>query len=172
MAMISADNIKLYLSGGAANEDPAASLGGAMSTTAVTLSTLFDTVSGAEGLAGMTDYRCVYIVNEDSNADGYQNAKVWIEANTTSTDDTVQIGLDLAGKNGTADTIADENTAPDPAVTFSAACTDYASGLELGTLDEDDNYPIWIKRIVSASASAKDGNAFTIKVQGDSSEGA
>jgi len=166
MAAVDPANIKWYLSGGASNDSAAASLGGARSTsTKVTEDALFDDVSGAEATAGHTDYRCIYVVNED--ADTLSDCFVWISSNTASEDTAITIGLDLAGKNGTADTIATETTAPDPAVTFSAAASKGA-GLDVGDLEQNDYYAIWIKRVVGSSAAAVTGDTFTIKIEGDS----
>ena len=165
---ISATDIKFYHSGGAGNSDPDASLGGAISTTEVTddtLNNLFDDVSGAEHTAGDTEYRCFYVKNTHGS-DSANSAKIWIETNTPAADDTVEIGLDLAGKNGTADTVADESTAPDPAVTVSTAANEGAS-LSLGTLAAGDYYAVWVKRIVSAGSTAQSSNSFVLKVKAD-----
>jgi hypothetical protein len=61
-----AASIVFRLSGGAGNTDPAASLGGVMSSTAVGSNTLFDTVSAAEALSGDTEYRCYYVKNTNA----------------------------------------------------------------------------------------------------------
>lgn len=165
MAAVDPANIKWYLSGGAENTSAAASLGGVRSATTVTQDALFDDVSGAEATAGHTDYRCIYVRNED--ADTLSDCFVWISSNTASEDTAITIGLDLAGKNGTADTIATETTAPDPEVTFSAAASKGA-GLDVGDLGQNDYYAIWIKRVVGSSAAAVTGDTFTLKIEGDS----
>ena len=166
MAAVDPANIKWYLSGGASNDSAAASLGGARSTeTYVTEDALFDDVSGAEASAGHTDYRCIYVRNED--ADTLSDCFVWIYSNTASEDTAITIGLDLAGKNATADTIATETTAPDPTVTFSAAATK-GGGLDVGDLAQNDYYAFWVKRVVSESASAVTGDTYTLKIEGDS----
>ena len=161
------------LSGGATNTDPAAALGGAMSTAAggvitktKTFNSIFDDISGAEAAAGDVEYRCIYIHNEHATL-SLTSAKVWIETNTANAKDMIDIGLDLSGKDGTADTIADESTAPDPAVTFGHACTSYASGLSLGDLAAGEKYAIWIRRTITAGMTADDDEFFTLKVQGD-----
>ena len=161
------------LSGGATNTDPAAALGGAMSTAAggiitktKTFNSIFDDISGAEAAAGDVEYRCIYIRNEHATL-SLTSAKVWIEANVANAKDMIDIGLDLGGKNATADTIADESTAPDPAVTFAHTCTSYATGLALGDLAAGEKYAIWIRRTVTAGMTADDDEAFTLKVQGD-----
>jgi hypothetical protein len=161
------------LSGGASNTSAAAALGGAMSTVAggiitktKTFNSIFDDISGAESAAGDIEYRCIYIHNEHATLT-LSSAKVWIETNVENAKDMIDIGLDLSGKDGTADTIADESTAPDPAVTFAHDCTAYASGLALGDLAAGEGYAIWIRRTITAGMTADDDENFTLKVQGD-----
>jgi hypothetical protein len=170
---IAETDILFKLSGGAANTSPAASLGLAMSTVGggiitktKTFNSIFDDVSGAEAAAGDIEYRCIYVHNNHGSLT-LTGAKVWIEANTGSGSSTIAIGLDLAGKNGTADDIADESTAPSPAVTFSEACTSYATGLALGDLAFSEKYAIWIRRTITAAMPANDDDNWTLKVQGD-----
>lgn len=165
MTVISSANLKWYLSGGASNSDPAASLGGIISSVEVVPSTIFDAVSGAEAAAGDIEYRCVYFKNTDANAGGLQNAVIWIDAQTPAGDD-ISIALGGEGKNGTAETVANENTAP-VGESFTAPATK-GTGLSLGTLAQNDYYPIWIKRNVPASTGAYNSNSFTLKVEGDS----
>lgn len=59
---IIATDIHYRLSGGAANTDPNASLGGAKSSAAMP-SSIFDDVPSAEATAGSVEYRCIYIHN-------------------------------------------------------------------------------------------------------------
>ncbi len=153
-----------YYSGGAGNSDPAASLGGAKSASAVaeTLNGLFDDVSGAESEAGDIEYRCVYFMNETGGA--LENVHAYIQADASG-DDALAIALDLAGKNGEADTVADESTAPDPAVTWDTGA-DYASGIDLGDLADDDYYAIWVRRTVPSSANGGT-SSFTIRARGE-----
>ena len=163
MAVLSTD-LKFFLSGGAGNSDPDASLGGVISANEVvddTLNNLFADVSGSEHAAGSTKYRCIYFVN-DSASVAY-NVKLYIDSNTTAVDDTINIGKDLAGVDGTADTIANEDTAPDPAVTFTTA-DGYANAIDLGDIPAGQKYAFWIKRIVSAGDTAQADNEATLKV--------
>lgn len=165
---VSASELKFYHSGGAGNSDPNASLGGAISSTEITddtLQNLFDNVTGQEHTDGDTEYRCFYVKNDHSTDTAY-NAKIFIQTNTPAADDTIQIGLDLAGKDGTADTIANESTAPSPAVTFANAA-DYANALDLGDLAAGDYYAVWVKRIVSAGSTAQANNSAILKVSVD-----
>jgi len=165
MPVLSTD-LKFLLSGGGSNTNPNAALGGVISATEVvddTLNNLFDNVSGAEHAAGDINYRCVYVKN-NSAAIAY-NVKLYINTNTPAVDDAVQIGKDLAGLNATADTIADEHTTPDPAVTFSLA-DGYANAINLGDIPAGQVYAFWIKRIVSAGATAQanDSAIFAVSV--------
>lgn len=162
---ILASEIKFYLSGGAANSDPNASLGGAISSVEAT-SALFDNVSSAEASAGHTDYRCVYVKNTNASITG-TSAKVWILTNTPSADTAVTIALAGEGIGGTAETIANENTAP-VGETFSAAATEGAA-LSIGNLAPGAYQAIWIKRVVNSSAAAYTGDGFTLRAKLDTS---
>lgn len=163
---ISNANLKWYLSGGSGNTDPNASLGGARSTT-LAPSSLFDTVTGDESAAGDTEYRCVYFRNEDADADGLINPILWILSNTPSADTTVAVGLDPAGKGGTATTIANENTAP-AGVSFSSPATKGA-GLALPSTPyaQDEFIAVWIRRTVDAGAASAASDPATLRVEGD-----
>ena len=166
-------SLKWYLSGGATNADPNLSLGGARSSVEITLDTLnniFGDVTGDEAETGVTTYRCVYWRNEDADADGAFSPTAWIADQPydpappyTATGETLEIGLDLAGKNGTADTVADEHTAPSPAVTFDDPATK-ALGLVLpsGPYVENDFHALWIKRITPASQTYSASTKFAI----------
>lgn len=167
MAILSTDII-YRLSGGAANSDPNASLGGAKSSTALTdnvLNNLWDDVSGDEGSPGDTEYRCIYIHNNHGSLILTQ-PKVWVSSDTTSANDEVDIGLGSSAVNGTEQTVANESTAP-TAVTFSHPTTK-ATGIALGDIPAGQHRALWLKRVVGASAAAIDNNAFNISVEGDS----
>jgi len=166
MAIINTD-IKIRLSGGAANSNVNLSLGGARSSTEVTdntLNNLFDSVSGSESLAGDTEYRCVYVYNNHGSLT-MQNVRIYISSNTTSADDTWTIGLGTSAINGTEQTVADESTAP-TGVTFSAP-TDYAGGLASADIPAGQHRSVWYKRIVNAAAAAIDSNSISLKVDCD-----
>lgn len=144
----------------------AASLPGSNATQAVTVSNqtnkLFDDVSVSDAVAGDTEYRCFYVKNAHGS-ESMATVLLWIGANTPGNDN-IQIGLDAAGKNGTATTIANENTAP-VAVTFSTP-TDEISALSLGTLAAGDYYPVWIKRTVPvATVEAYIANTSALKLR-------
>lgn len=138
----------LYLSGGAANSDPNASLGGGRSNTTIidnTVDNLFDDVSGAEASASDVEYRCCYIYNANASSGTMYSLKVWIAANTPGFDD-VAIGLGTSAIGGTEQTVANENTAP-TGVTFSTA-NSVVNALTIGDVAAGSHKAIWIRRNV------------------------
>lgn len=155
---VASSDIKYYLS------TQSGSLGGAITGTEVTPSTLFDTVSSAESAAGDTEYRCIYVKNTNGTT-ALTSAKLWIV--TDANPGNIEIALAGEGKNGTAETVADESTAP-VGESFSNAATinSKANGLSLGDLSAGDYYAFWIKRIIPSSTSAA-SDTFTIRVEGD-----
>lgn len=166
MAIVQAD-IQIKLSGGSGNADPDASLGGAISTTGITdatLSNLFDQVSGDESSAGDTEYRCFYFKNNHGSL-ALQNAVVWVDANTPASDTSVEIALAGEGVNGTAETIANESTAPS-GETFSAPATKGA-GLSVGNIPAGQHIAVWVKRIINAAAAANNLDNVIIKIEGE-----
>lgn len=165
MAIDSGD-IKFYLSGGAANADPDAALGGAVSSTEVIdsgLDNLFDSVDGAEAIAGSTEYRCFYVKNVNG-ADTLLGAGVYISDNTESATTYAEIGLGTSAINATEQTVADESTAPS-GVSFSQA--DYDSPLVIGDLAPDERKAVWLKRVVEPGTDSAANEFFTIGVTGE-----
>ena len=166
MAIVAADLVA-RLSGGAANTDPDASLGGAVSGTALqsaVLHNLFDLVGSEESLAGDTEYRCFYFENNHATLT-LLSAKVFVEAETPSPDTSVEIGLGSSGIDGTEQTVADENTAP-TGVTFSTALGE-ENALVIGDLGPQQVIPIWVKRVVAQNAAAYNNDGATVVLKGD-----
>lgn len=164
MAVIATD-IKFYHSGGAANADPNASLGGAKSSveiTDATLQNLFDNVSSAEAAAGNTNYRCLYVQNTNG-VDTLTAALTFFAAIPAVTG--IAMGLDPAGINGTATTIATEDDAP-AGVSFTTP-QDAGSALPIGNLTAGDFQAIWLRRIVAPGASSNPLDSTQVRVQGD-----
>jgi len=165
MAVLSTD-LKIYLSGGSANSDPLLSLGGARSSTAVTLSTLFDTVSGAESTAGDIEYRCVYVRNEAAQT--LYSAVVWLSANASNPGVAMAIGLGTSALSGTEQTVGGEGTAPS-GVSFTAPSTK-ATGLSIGDMASDAFKAVWLRRTVGAGTSADNSDTATLSMGGDTAE--
>jgi len=166
MAVIPAD-IKFFLSGGAANSNANASLGGVKSSVEITdaaLHNLFDVVSSAEASAGDVEYRCLYVENTNGT-DDLLTAAAWISANTPSGDTALAIGLGSAAIDATEQTVANEGVAPS-GVTFSAPANQGA-GLAIGDLAAGEHKAIWLRRTVSSAAAAYNNDTATINVGGD-----
>lgn len=162
-------DLELHLSGGAANTDPNAALGGARSTAgggvvpeALTANSLFDDVSGAEEQAGDIEYRGIYVYNAgDVDA---ESVKLWISSNTPDTGTQIAVALGDEGLEATLETIANENTAPS-GPTFSEPASEGA-GLSLGTIGAGERYGIWLRRTVNADAGASE-DEFTLATSFD-----
>lgn len=167
MAIVASD-LKMYLTGGAAQSDPLLSLGGAVSSVELvnnTLNNLWADITGDQAAAGRTRYRCVAVKNTHASLT-LTSSKVWIDTQTGASGDAITIGLDLAGVNATPDDIVNETTAPSPAVTFVTA-VDKANGLNTGSVANGQYYGIWIKDIVDVGAGASTNDTYILKWEGD-----
>ena len=157
---IIANEIVYRLSGGAANANANASLGGAKSSTVVPAA-LFDDVTSAESAAGDTEYRCIYVHNANGTLT-MQNAVLWITANTTA--NRIAVGVGSSAVNGTEQTVADENTAP-TGVTFSQPTTKGAA-IALGNIPAGQHRAVWLRRAITA-ASAASNDTYSLRVECD-----
>lgn len=127
--------------GGDASQNP---------TIANQVNKLFDDVARVESVAGDVEYRCFYVKN-DHASESMTGVKLWINSDANGAD-SLALALDLAGVNATADTTADENTAPSPEPTFSAPTTELTA-LDIGTLTAGQYYGVWIRRTVPVGTS-------------------
>jgi hypothetical protein len=153
-------SVAFRLSGGTGNTNPAAALGGAISTTAVAANVLFDTVSAGEASAGDTEYRCFYVLNDGDQV--LDSVKVWISDQPTQ--GTLALALGGEGIDGTAETVANENTAP-AGESFSSPVT-ALTGLECGPLNPGQRRPVWARRVIGATTPGVSlaGNAAQLRV--------
>ncbi len=185
MAIVASD-IKQYLTGaasdGAAQADPAASLGNYHSATEITSATdnnLFDDTSGAEATAGDTEYRCYCIKNEHASLE-LTTAKVYIYTATGNAQDVISFAVEVPTSSNTAgyaQTIVNESTSPTVNTgncsNWSTAST-YATGVAVNINAHDANLGVgeiifvWLKRAVTAGAAAADAESVVIAIQGDS----
>jgi hypothetical protein len=115
----------------------------------------FDDISKQEALAGDTEYRCIYLYNAHSTAP-MLNATIWLNTDALGAD-SLTFSADLAGvgdgsTSGVADTVANEDTAPDPALTFTAPAS-LGTGIVLGTLAAGDAVAVWVKRVVPVATT-------------------
>lgn len=168
MAVIESTDIKVYLSGGSSNTDPDASLGDAISSTELTnnsLHNLFDKVTATEASSGDTEYRCVYIKNENGHSLTFTDPVLYIDTDSTSADTSIEVAVADEGKNATVQTIANESTAP-TGESFTSA-TGVGNGESYTSLDDGDYIGIWIKRVVDASATALADDTAVIGTRGE-----
>lgn len=161
MPIVQAD-IKFYES------NDAGSLGGAIKLaseiTSGQLHNLFDKVSGSESAAGDVEYRCFYARNEHGTLT-LEDAVAYILSNTPSAGSAVHIGIGTSGVNGIEQSIADEETAP-AGVTFSDA-VDLANALAIGNIPAGQHIAIWVRRTISAGATAHNNDNGVIRINGD-----
>ena len=168
MPAIQTSELKIYLSGGAGNTDPDASLGGAISTTELvdnTLHNLFAKVGATEALAGSVKYRGIYIKNTNGTLT-YETALAYISSQTTSGDTSIKISVADEGAGVSMQTIANENTAPIGEV-FSTA-DGVGNGLSIGNLSAGSYIGIWIERTVNAGATAYGSDTAILGWRGES----
>ncbi len=160
MAIVATD-LKYYLSGGAANADPTAALGGAMSWVQAA-SNFLDDIGTAEAAAGDTEYRAFFVKNTNATDTAYA-VKVWIATNTPATATAVQIALCDEGVATTIETVGNESTAP-TGPTFDNA-EDEANALTIGNLAPGEAHGVWIKRTVVATSVAFANDTATIRTK-------
>jgi hypothetical protein len=165
---------KMYLSGGATNAVPSASLGGVKSSVEVSVSklnNLFDDTTGDEASAGRIEWRCVYI--ENIGADDWVDPVVWVTAQPhdpnppyTLSGEGIDIGLPAAKGQVTA--IGDDHTTAPAGIAFTRPATKGA-GLALPTPDyaTNDYVALWVRRTVPSSQAYSTGTDFSLAVEGD-----
>lgn len=159
-----------------AQGDPNASLGKYISTTQVTdntLNNLFDNVTGEENAASDVEYRCIFIHNAHGSL-SLTSPKVWISAEVSG-GASVAIAVDsnvaasaIGSSSAQATEIADESTAPSPALSFSSPTTQ-GTGLSVGDIAAGFCKAIWIRR-TAANTSPKNNDGCTISIAGDTAE--
>lgn len=153
-----------------------ASLPGANDTDTITISenastknNIFDNVSSAEASSGDTEYRAIYVKNTHAT-EALQGAKVFIQANTPSTNDVWDFAVEdpSSRTNGSIQTIANENTAP-TGLTWYQVSTKATAIAIAGAVDLSAGTftAIWFRRTVSASASNYANNSCNIRIVGD-----
>lgn len=142
-----------------------ASLGGAITANVITsslLNDLFDNVTPAEATNGATNYRCIYVQNTNATTI-LQALELFITTNAPNANVNCAIGLDPAGLNGTATTIANEEAAP-AGVAFTEPTS--IAPLVVGDLAATEYFPFWIRRVVTPGATASAGDNLVLGFAG------
>ena len=156
--------VDFFLSGGAANTDPNASLGGDKSTTLVDNAAepnLFEDIGTAEADAGSEKFRLVYI---EATTKNYTDMGVWISTPTPSADTEISLALAEEGLNAPAAAIADEDTMP-PNVVFTRPTQDYAM-IALPDMVIGDYIGLWIQRSAKAGSAGYQNDYVRLDVEG------
>ena len=167
MAIETADINKVYLSGGVANSDSDASVGGEISSVELTsnvLHNLFDLVNSTEAVDGDIEYRCFYVKNRHPTITLF-SPKVWIATNVANGESALDIGVGTSAVNGVEQEVADETVAPS-GVVFTRP-TSRAAGLTLGNLAPGETKAIWVRRTVNAASIAVNNANASIGFGGD-----
>jgi len=172
MAIVASDIVKRFSVSAAAGDTTAGtaatSLGDQISTTAITdatLNNLFDDVSGAEAAAGMIDYRCIFILNNHATLT-LTGASITI-LSQTSGGGTIDIALDnvavvaKGSASAQAANIASETTTPTGIGSFGAG------PLTIGDMAPGTVKGVWLRRTVTAGASALNPDGVILRVSGD-----
>lgn len=163
-----ASNLVFRLTGGASNSDPNASLGGVMSSNAISgtaLNNLFDNVTPAEASAGATEYRMIDVYNSGDAA--AESVELYCSSNTTSTSSTLHLGYDATANSHAAgtslETLANETTAPaSPVITFADRTS--GSKLALPNIAASQAVRVCVKRIITAGATNTANDTATLAV--------
>ncbi len=176
MAITQGDLLFKYtgaVSHNAAQSDRDATLGYYRSSNTITSGSdnnLFDDVSGAEAGAGDTEYRAMGFLNNHGSL-ALTACKVWIQVDTGNGEDDVSFDVESPSSEitGYIQTIANESTAPGGASWSDA--TSKATGelcpLTSNEVGAGEWFGIWLRRVISASASATAAESCTIRVEGD-----
>jgi hypothetical protein len=135
------------------------------------LNAVFPEITLAQASTGQIDYFCVGVVNTNA-ASVSDNTRVWLSADSTSPDTSIQIGLGTSGivtwSSGYNTTIIEPRTANHfvvpSGVTFANYTGTIANSLLLGTLQPGYSRMFWIKRTVNPGAATYSGDNFTLNV--------
>lgn len=139
-------------------------LGGPITSTPVDGLSLFPDVPGTVAEKGLTDYRCFYFLNRDPSEDGLLDVRLWFERGTNES--SLDVGIDPAGQNGTAQTIASVTDSP-IGVSFSAPVNDIMPLYLPGTAYlEGDSVALWMRRTVPPG-SPPQSERFLLRVRGE-----
>lgn len=119
------------------------------------LNQVWDDITGAQAYAGGSEYRCIYLVNTHPTQ-SFHEGKIYV-GHAADRAALVTIAKDAAGigngvTTGVAAVVANESTAPSPALAFSSSLT-AASALAFGTLGPGEARAVWQKRTIPALTS-------------------
>jgi len=153
---LSSDNIKFYQCTTWAEGD---SHGGDIDTeneiTSGVEENIFDDVSEAERVSGDTEYRKIFVKNE--NTDTWGAVKAWIESFTPATNDEISIALGTNAGTQSSEGTGLSYKSPDSKT--------HEDVLNIGDLAQNEYQAVWIKRVVDAAGDGYTANAFTLSFE-------
>lgn len=161
IAPITAADIAIEFSGGAANANPDLSIGGARGADLDATEDL-SVITGAAALTGQTDYLCLYVVNEHPVTAVL--AEAWLFDQIDGGDATYALGAATEAPGSNVAAVANRFTAP-AGVAFSSPVT-VDDAIALGQLDPGEQKGVWVRRTVLAGANPTGGTplAGTVRV--------
>ena len=131
------------------------------------LHNLFDAVGALEALGGDSEYRCIFIKNNNT-VETLMNTKIYFNGTPDSlTRTTVDMALGAAGLNSPEQIVANEDTPPF-GLTFTATASP-VTALDLGDIPPNSYKAVWIKRSVGQGAPATANATFSITIVGETS---
>jgi hypothetical protein len=136
-----------------------------------TLNAVFPEVTLTQAANGQIDYFCVGVINTNA-ASISDNTRVWLSADSTSPDTSIQLGIGTSGivtwSTGNNTTIIEPRIASrfvtPSGVTFANYTGTITNSLLLGTLQPAYYRMFWIKRTVNPGAATYSGDNFTLNV--------
>lgn len=164
---IEVGEIGLFLTGGSANANPNASLGGNVSTVQVVnnqLHNLFRRVTDGEASSGVTLYRCVAVKNRDPSLE-MRNVAFYMVTDSKSADSLVLYSRGQSDKNQVETAIVDEFTSPTGSNINFVAALNRTGGLNLGSLDAGEWRNVWIKYVVQPGAEPFPNDEYKFRVE-------
>ena len=177
MAIVQGDLLYKYTGAGshdAAQTDPDASLGDYRASSLITSgndNNVFDDVSGAEASAGDTNYRAIAFHNNHGSLP-LTSCVVWIEVDTGNGEDDISFEVEAPSASETTGAIEDIGTeTTEPAANTWSDATTKGTGkdcpLASNEVGSGEWFGIWLRRVISASASAAAAETVTMRVEGD-----
>lgn len=163
---ITTTNIELCLSGAGDN-----GLGGAIGNAVNqvnTVNNIFDQVTAQQSVAGVIEYRCVFLRNNHPT-DAWNMVKLFFDALPTQPGITLEIGKAPQTPNNPTEILVSEEQIP-ANVTFSSA-NGASNGVPLTNdlnLNHGDYQGFWLKRIIAPNQVPAGTNQFVIGATGDS----
>lgn len=113
---------------------------------------IFDDVSNAERIAGSTEYRKVFLRNE--NVDTWEGIKQWISQFTSATNDEIVIKLGTNSGVQSVEGVAAGYVSPDSKT--------HSDVLNIGDLAQSAYQAIWIRRVVTPGGEGYTDNSFIL----------